>query len=635
MAERDLTARIRVEQEGDVEALEGIVDDLRQLGPAASTSSGQADTALSKLGTLLADLRSGIREVSSSSRESFSAFSSAVASARGTLDELKGVVAGLGDDELPEVRDELARLEDSFDQVFSKGAEKALELGEGLDETAKKAREVGDGARDGVGGVNDLGDALQSKFPAGAKAIGGAVAAVETFKISFQETREVVGFFREQFGIDIDKIVSDALRLQEAVELFVKVGNTLRENSELLQNQQRIFDNLKLDGFTANVEENAELLDAHFRKIGGAVSDAQSLLDRLNLNPQKLLDQAAKLSAEFKSALDLNPDIDLSVLSDRLLGEVERIVAGLKATGTQVPEELARIVEQLKAAAVDGTEEMGAQVTSGLAKVTTGLAAEVEKMRAELEPLTSGNIFAQDEEALDDLRARLQELVDAHRAAGEKIDPLIADTASKLGLLVGDYERAAGGALVFSGANETLEGTSLKIVKVVNEQGEETKKVVQVSNAAAGALRDYEKAQAGAGTAAETAGSKQGAAAEGIGRGKEALTQQAAAAGSAATGLDNAASAAERAATAGQNLFHSLKGSGDSVQELASSFESVITTLSTLADTPVKLDTSQASAALDELKAKAREVLELLAQVEAGGSGAGAGSTAPPPAETA
>lgn len=266
----------------------------------------------------------------------------------------------------------LNKLDRSIDQVGDEAAEASKKLRD-MQREAKSAS--GDSGLGGIGGAaQKAGKGLEFA----GKAIGAAGAALLAFKESYNQTREVIGFLSKEFGIDIDAMVTKALRLQEIADIFTGVRNSIEQDSELLRNQQNIFDNLNIDGFTDNVAKNQELISEHMRAIADASDEAaeavqkgQDFLSKIGLNQEELLEKARVFAEGFEEAMKLD-GVDLEAVADRVGGQLERLMEDLRASGAEIPPNLQAISDQLSQFAEESSKASD-KVEKDVPRVKTAL----------------------------------------------------------------------------------------------------------------------------------------------------------------------------------------------------------------------------------------------------------------------
>jgi len=241
-----------------------------------------------------------------------------------------------------------------IDQAAEGAAPSVDKLGDELREAGRAADSV-DGSITGGGKAGGAGGGgLLAGLGTAQKVLAGAGAAVLVFKESFNQTREVVRFFKDQFGIDIDSIVTNSLRLNSVAEAIVGVSDSIADQTDLLTNQQKIFNNLKLDGFTQNIEKNADLLEQHFRRIRAGADHAaegkqavEEFLASLGLSAEAATAKADALATKLEQVFALRPEVDKEDLQKAIGGQIEAVLAALDKAGAKVPAGLQAIIDKL------------------------------------------------------------------------------------------------------------------------------------------------------------------------------------------------------------------------------------------------------------------------------------------------
>lgn len=249
-------------------------------------------------------------------------------------------------------------------------------------DAADKLRKMDTASASAAGGLSKFGSVLKGI----GKAIGAAGLAVKVFQESFEQTRSVVNFFEREFGISIDNIVRNSLKLDSVAEKFVGLGNRVADSAELLKNQENIFNNLNIDGFSDNVEKNADLIAEHMKAIqkgqdeaAEAVQRGQDFLSKLGLNYDELVSDAQQFTDDLSQALKLS-DLDVEDVAEDIEDEVRKMVAAFEKLGKDVPPELAILEGQLDELA-SKTEGAGDRIGKGADKAKTGFEKLVESSK--------------------------------------------------------------------------------------------------------------------------------------------------------------------------------------------------------------------------------------------------------------
>lgn len=521
------------------------VDAYEALGGSPTEFIARANTQLERAVILTADLQKQVDQLDEESREGLSGFADRAAKAKQRMEELRLVVDDLGEDEVPDLVQELQRLERQFEDTFATGAKRAANLEAEIENVEDNLKRMKDQARRGAGGVTDLTDAFRLQFPKASKAVAGAASSVLAFRTAFDETRKTISFLKQNFGIDVDVMVKDTLRLEAAADKLLEFLHGASDDAQTLFNQEKIFENFDLEGFTDDIEKNAKIIDDSFRKIGLAAIDARERLDGFNLDGERLVKEAEKFAQDFERALELNPDLDLKEFSTRAKAQIQSFLDSLIATGEKIPPQFQKMADQLGIlpSAVEeqfnklndflssyhldtealiaqaqefvanfqqalqlnpdlnleafgkqaksaiqffldslinagkeippelqtianqlgilpsAVEEQLNKATDAAQRILGELPGIVAQSREQLEIEAAGlrqaltelggfdGVFQLDPDTKAKLKQLVEEVVNTYRSFGQKVDPLIADHANRLGVIVGAWERASEGAL--------------------------------------------------------------------------------------------------------------------------------------------------------------------------------------------
>ncbi len=460
---------------------------------------GRANSETERAVILLADLQRSVDEVEEASREGLREFADRSGKARQRAAELRSVVASLGDDASPALRRELARLERQFEDTFDDGARRAARLEAEVERNEDALKRYRLEARGAAEGTVDLTEALRLRFPRASKAVLGGVTAIVAFREAYEQTRETIGFLRDELGIDVDAIVKDTLGLQKAVDALVGGSRDQREEARLLANQRRILINLgkefvdsedgvrqayaevteeirrqkeqlldalrvfdELRGFEAKdaqqeleglvaalrnlqpeLRENPELLDAFRTRVERLARQFQ-LLREEELGPEarrRLQNLLAAVESLTRGESELAEEIRGSreVLADRTM-ELLRAVEVLRSSG-EVTEQQAEIIRRRTRELLDGWLRLGEEVPEALQKIARDFRVVSD---AEAEAIEKTQSFLErvrgSREELEERTQAILAGVEALQSQGQISEETAQRVREEVGGLVEDWE---------------------------------------------------------------------------------------------------------------------------------------------------------------------------------------------------
>jgi len=437
---------------------------LEQLGGSPAEFIGRTNNEVEKTIVLMADLQKQVDQLDEESREGLSGFADRAAKGRQRIAELREVVADLGDDEMPELRQELQRLEAQFEQTFQTGAQRAAKLEAEIENVEDDLRALKTEARGSRGEILDLTDALTSKFPAGAKAIFGAVSALAVFKTTFSETRSLIEGAKELGIIDLDRVAQETLALDRLSEVVIRVDNSLRDQAaQALDTQNKInilaargYDVAgdsadKVDRIFAAVTEKMRLQGEESRALAGdieALARAESGLSFEDLISE--LDSLQRISGDTQAEFR---DLLRGPLGDELIEKVGQVSEALEAYGEDfediaTPDQLRRLQEAregfgLLEEAVEGArlaQQSWNEVQEEAKRIAQEQTAEAERQKAAVDALADS--FAQNESALLEQAETLRGAFDKLRDSGRLTEEVASAMQEALAELRAEFEKS-------------------------------------------------------------------------------------------------------------------------------------------------------------------------------------------------
>ena len=271
-----------------------------ELGGSPAEFIEAANNDFERSAVLLADLQKNVRQLGEEAFEGLSGFADRAAKVSQRMAELERIIERQGDQALPEVRRELDRLRGAYRKTFDEGARRAANLEAAIEENEDALKRMKLEARGSAGELVDLTEALRLRFPKAAKAIGGAVSALATFKLAFEGTRDFVEFLDRDLGVDVDGFVQKLLGVADAATEIDDATGTAAEKLDLLRARLNIL-----------------------AKSGG--QDVSGLQDRVAALVREL-DELSQLDPTTTSVRDLTAAFERKA---EIAGELDGILRGL------------------------------------------------------------------------------------------------------------------------------------------------------------------------------------------------------------------------------------------------------------------------------------------------------------------
>jgi predicted nucleic acid-binding Zn-ribbon protein len=391
MAEREVTATIKVAKEGDLDAPKQVAEGLDKLGTASKSvaeplgalkgkfrdaydagkdmraeleamrakaeESGSAVTAsFAAMERTVGALNKQIYSMERSAGTSLEGFATAAGAAQQRVRELEHAVAELGDQATPELRAELARVQKAFETAFDAGSKTAAQTKANVEEVKERLTQMSIEARNSEDRIRGISDLIEIKFPQAWDVIGKGIAGLAVLKESFGATREAVGLINEVLGVNIDKLIAESGAMRGVAEALVSVGTATNADNQLLENQRKLWQDLGLDmsKFSTNIDANAEAINAGYKKIADGAAAAvekqkevTDFLDSIGLSAEKASERAVELGENINQAMTLRPDLDREALATAVRGQIDRALEELKKAGAEIPTALQTALQNL------------------------------------------------------------------------------------------------------------------------------------------------------------------------------------------------------------------------------------------------------------------------------------------------
>jgi methyl-accepting chemotaxis protein len=607
--ERDVRAKLKIEREGDprvfdetssgleelsesivrvteaqkrladakgpeetLEALKELQDALEDFGDKGKEGFEQNEKAAAELAKALEETKRRIKELADPLGTAFDAAASSIekfddaaskglrsaermaAQARVELEryeqQLRETEAAGGKVGVEE-RENLARLEGQLDSATKKWAQY-----KNAQDDAKDAIKAAQSETEAVGGsINDLGDIVQRMGPKWSDLLGRVTAVVGAFTAGYAAGNQLRDMLNQLTSGGFDRTIQSGIEWAARLVDITGKMEEAAEQTEYLTNVQNILRNKGLDPATMSVEQQiaaVERLGDKNREAAAAAQEHAQRTEEVAKAFDKIavsLDPAIAAQRQYEEqAATVREALELGIIDHERYVEVLVELADKRDRATSKDREAVSVLGQLRQAVATLTEETAGVDSYG--------------------------------QAWDEARAKVAQVVQEHRAAGQQIPMALAQMAEKYGVLVG--------------AMEIAEAGSVSISKEAAKAGE--------------ALR-------GAGAGAEA--------------GARGVKEQAEAAKEAAAGVGELGAAQERAATSSQQSTSAAESQAAALQQQVGTMQTYASTVEQIGAALERLGQVEFAARIvtqmDQIIAKADATLAKLQEVASFGAGGGAG----------
>jgi hypothetical protein len=463
-------------------ALEGLEREQERLADPLTASVGRARDALG-------ELKESTESSFSGAEGKLVAVKQAVDAYRDALEEAKAA----GEDVTAEQEAEL----ESLEAEYKTATKTVADYGRAKREVKKDIESASDATRLEGKSINDLGDVAELASPKLGKLIGIGAAIVGAFTAGWaagEKLRSVLNSLTDSGG-GFDNFIQKGLGVAAVADRIANgMNRSSREtdqNAEALKNQQNIFENRKIDGFSQDIEANDRILQQHQLAIKADRDQLEEFSKSVGLSRQELDQQAAQLAKSLDLFQKANPQMDASKL-DEARKQIQDLLDRYATLGAEVPENLQKLAEswavttsaveeaaksqadaveassKKQADAAEAASERHANAVKALVESITGeVIASTEELQAQVavvtEAIESINKSKLSPEGLEKAREEVQKLVDAFLAAKVEIPASLAAAADKVGVLVDAMERAGGGYQFFTKSSEAAADSTVKL----------------------------------------------------------------------------------------------------------------------------------------------------------------------------
>lgn len=335
-------------------------------------------------------------------------------------------------------------------------------------------------AKEDTGALGGLFDGL-TKLQKGFAAVGGAILA---FKTSFNQTRQVIKFFREQFGIDFDAMVKNVnifgLSIDSVAEKIAKwqgVSEQAGHAQEELANKTRALDNLgiqhagtiedinaKWAAWIAGRQERGDAMTEQARAFG---EFAESVT---GLDLTKVDEQINNLLLVFAEVSKQEPFLD-GPFSEELFKRVDEL--GVKFDkfpehlAKAVPPELRAQFEDLRTR-LEGAAGASDKLAASQAALADAAGQVVEELQKQVEGLDKTRQSIRDLET--DANDGLSRLIGKFEELSEAQDPeRVVELENKIADLVIEYDSLGDSLIVAADTEERRTEIQEEIIRLENQ----------------------------------------------------------------------------------------------------------------------------------------------------------------------
>jgi hypothetical protein len=399
------------------------------LGGSPAEFIAKANTNLERTVILLADAEKNIVQLDEESREGLSGFADRAAKARQRMAELRDITERLGDDSTPELRQELARLEEQFERTFVEGKQRAAQLEAQIEDTEFEMRSLKDASRQSGEGISGLDDLLRGLSGGLGKTVISTGAAIAVFKEMFSLTRSFIDTLKELTGIDIDA------KMQGFVSRVIDAGDAERRAKDETQALEAAYRSLREKGVDPTGmslrQTTAAMLEWQLAAQGGEKATARAELGYARfverLAGKTIKDGIAEMEKLTEVMNRAAESGDLQAASmDLLLSTAEQLLKTFEPLGDVIDNSMNEEKQKQTLAQVEAFKKLVASLReardegeglsegmSNLQTSTEGAAEETERLAEEMAGLEEAASSARDTIAdVIDTQEQLRKLQD-------------------------------------------------------------------------------------------------------------------------------------------------------------------------------------------------------------------------------
>jgi len=576
VSDEKLKATLELVREGDADVFKNAARDLQSLGAEGETAAGKllhANAALQNVD------EGGLARAAAGAAK----LKVAIDEYAAALDKAKAAGQNVSGDQLQA----LERLNSAYDHAVAKAAAyRASQEQTGRAVASSKA------ATDlSAGSIQNLGDVAALASPKLATLAGPIAAIIGTAIAAYKAGGQLKDMLDKLgFSKDIEALFSSWI---EGADHAARETANLGLSTQELTNIEHVLRTSGIDPTNLSIRQQ---VDAYNKLVGAkqaAAQGADKLIAKINEERLALEQQANSLVVAVKAFESATPDASKIQIARIFKDQFQAVLDGAQKLGISVPQEFQKIADSLGIVSTQTQQHFQRieQAAEAFYQKITG-SATVTRQQLEEEAkgitlaLTKIDFNALDTKKLDEAKAKVQQLVDSFRGAGEKIPEDLAAAADKLGVLVSALERSGEGFTSFAAGSHQAAGSTVEVTERIDAAG---RKIVEVTDAA-------KQAAQGFGSVADKA--------EKAGASVQSVSDAAQSAGTAMGGVSEASAGVAKstgeAASAGDEfgkMFRAMTGLVTSGAQALTAF-----------NTALELLAQKAASSFDPLLAKLQEV---------------------------
>jgi chromosome segregation ATPase len=627
---------------------------LEQLQELEAKLADPLTQSLTKAETAWADLRKATEGSMSGAQSKLAETRRRIDEYRQALEAARAAGANVTGDQVQQ----LQRLEGEYDRA----AKKIADYGDAKRRAGKDVDAARDATNKEATSINGLGDIVSQASPRWGQYLNVVQQVISAFKAGYEAGSALRDILNSMTDGALDRNIQSMLHLESVADKLVDGLDRVARAQETLANQRTLFEKLNLKGFSADVEQNAAILEKHARSAhddAEAAAQLQAEVDKLSgslgVSRTKLDEQAASLAKVLTAFAAQNDQLSKTDLAKIFGPQIQQILDGYAKLRTDVPPSLAAIAQSwgVTTSAVEAATKKHAAAVDELVQKLTGASktssAQLQEMaRVTVEALSKINISGLHFDELEKVRGQVQGVIDSFTAAGQQIPDDLARIAAQVGafqsgadLMAQACDRARlGTENLATGAIRAGE-SSVQMGRDVDSGRAAIEQVQPVANETQLTLDQLKAKYGEAGRQAKQSGSE-------IKEGSTAGADASKSFADAGAKVDDLGAKAEKAGGqvqgAGEKLSSAAKGAQElshtevdlskpaaQVDALAKNAGTLATSLRAVSAALHDLSAGAGGAfgpilaELDKLIAKAREAQQAISQVTGGGAGGGAG----------
>lgn len=471
-----------------VEALDRAIDAWKRYGEAGKdvldTNQRAAEQYYEALGQLEQAHQRLTDPLAASTRQAEEASKSLKEALEGSFEGAEGKAATLKS-QIDRVKEALERARQEGDEVgagqiaqleqlekqYADAVQAITRFGASKKEAQEHIRRTTDAVRDEAFQVSGLGDILERVSPKWAQVTAKAGAYIGALTAGWEAGEKLRAGMNQLTEGGFDRFIQKVTGMSLAMEHFVVGTERVATANQTLANQGRIFESLGLEGFSQDLERNAQILEDHFRKVGEAKSRLDAFSSSIGLSRRELDEQSTSLARNIAAFAEANQQLSAKDLGAIFKAPIQTLLDAYDSLNQEMPpklqslarqfdivtsaqEELAKKAEKEAKKLAQEIDKMVAEIAGGAQKSREQISREAEVLQAAIARIDFSRLKS---EQLDVARQKVTELLTIFRTNGEVVPHWLAETATSLGLFVAQMEVGAESVVNFAGKSAVAE----------------------------------------------------------------------------------------------------------------------------------------------------------------------------------